>query len=86
MAKDIKLTFTVTEMTFATGKKARIDFFVNDTKVSLEVPAELKAYFTEQFCRPNPSPLQKKRYTTLMKLVSAAYSKGLADGKSVQPR
>jgi hypothetical protein len=48
--------------------------------ISVPVPDDIYAYWHEQFVRPNPTPTQKKRYTTLMNLLRAAYTKGQKDG------
>ncbi len=83
MTKGQKVTYSIAEITVTTGRTATIEFRVNGKPVTLEVPAELKAFFTEQFSRPNPTALQKRRYATLMRLLGAAYSKGLADSNQV---
>ncbi len=48
--------------------------------VSIPVPDDVYAYWHEQFVRTNPTPAQRKRFTTLMNLLRAAYGKGLNDG------
>ncbi len=73
------VTFSITEVTIHTGKTASLRFRVDGEEVTVNVPAELKAYFSEQFVRPNPTSAQKKRYATLMKLLEAAYKKGRED-------
>ncbi len=78
----MKFTFEINEATFAKGKTATIDFLVDRKPVTVTVPTELKAYFTEQFCRPNPTANQRRRYTTLMRLLGAAYTKGVQDGEA----
>jgi len=82
MAKEQQVTFSITEVTITTGKTATIQFRVNGVPVTVSVPADLKAYFTEQFSRPNPTANQKRRYATVMRLLEAAYTKGVEDGKA----
>ena len=74
------VTFSITEVTFETGKTAKLRFRVDGQEVVVDVAADLKAYFTEQFVRPNPTAAQKKRYATLMRLLEAAYKKGREAG------
>lgn len=83
MAKGHKVTYSITEITVTTGRTATIEFRVNGKPVTIEVPADLKAFFTEQFSRPNPTANQKRRYATLMRLLEAAYCKGIEDGNRV---
>jgi len=72
-------TISITEVTVVSGKTAKINFDLNGQKVSITVPAEVKAHFDEQFSRPNPTPLQKKKYVTVMNLLRAAYMQGKKD-------
>jgi len=81
MAKGQKVTYSITEITVTTGRTAKIEFRVNGRPVTVEVPSDLKAYFTEQFSRPQPTANQKRRYATLMRLLESAYCKGVEDGK-----
>lgn len=77
-------TFTMTEFTVTTGKVSKIDVIIDDRKISIAVPTELKAYFNDQFTRPNPTPLQRRKYTTLMALMRAAYVQGKTDAVAAQ--
>jgi hypothetical protein len=79
MARE-KMTYRITEVTVATGRTATIEVEIGDRKVRVPVPAEVKAYFNEQFVRRNPTPTQSKRFATLMNLLRAAYQKGKEDG------
>jgi len=76
--------FTITEYTVRTGKVSKIDVIIDDKNVRIAVPSELKAYFNSQFTRPNPTPLQRQKYMTLMALMRAAYNQGKADGVAGQ--
>jgi hypothetical protein len=71
---------SITEVTVVSGKTSKINLLLNDQKVSITVPVELKVHFDEQFSRPNPTPLQKKKYATIMNLLKAAYLQGSKDG------
>lgn len=77
-----EVTMTVTEVTVTQGHTATATIRVkmDDRHVAIPVAPEIKAYWEDQFFRENPTPLQKKRFATLMSIVRAAYSKGLADG------
>jgi hypothetical protein len=72
------MKITIEETTVRSGASAEIEIFIDDKKVKIMVPKEVKAHFTNQFARPNPTPLQKKRYITLMSLLRAAYKAGQA--------
>lgn len=79
MTKPTSVTYSVTEVTVSTGKSSKIDLVVDDKRVTITVPAELKAYFDDQFSRPNPTALQRKKYATIMNLMRAAYLQGRKD-------
>ena len=70
------MKITIEEVTVRSGKTASIDIFIDDKKVKINVPAEVKAHFSDQFVRANPTALQKKKYVTLMSLLRAAYKAG----------
>lgn len=53
---------------------------VDGTDVTFQVPSAIKAYFNEQFVRDKPSQAQKKKYTTLMRLMELAYKAGQSKG------
>ena len=71
----------MTEVTVISGKTTKLNLIINDQKVSITIPVELKAYFDDQFSRPNPSALQKKKYATVMNLMKAAYIQGQRDAR-----
>ena len=79
LTKNIKAT--ITEVTISTGKMRPITVTIDGQQVRIPVDSEIRAYFNEQFTRQNPSKLQRKRYVTLMNLISAAYKQGKADAK-----
>lgn len=72
---------SITEMTIISGKTKYIKITVNGQEIKIPVDESVYAYFAEQFSRPNPTALQKKRFATVMNLLRAAYLKGLSDGK-----
>ncbi len=53
-----------------------IELKLNGKFVRVYVENDVKAHFDEQFVREKPSVLQKKKYTTLMNLMNAAYKQG----------
>lgn len=73
---------SVTEVTFSSGRHQRQEFIrleVDGASVQIPVSAEIKAYWNEQFVRPNPTPLQQRRFATFMNVMRAAYKKGRED-------
>jgi hypothetical protein len=79
MAKPATVTYTVTEVTVTTGQTSTIDLIIDDKRVRITVPVEIKAHFDQQFSRPNPTALQKKKYATVMNLMRAASLQGRKD-------
>lgn len=79
-ARSAGITITVSQTTINTGKNASIDITVDDKRVKIPVPSEVRAYFTEQFVRDTPTPQQRRKYATVMTLLAAAYKAG-RDGK-----
>jgi hypothetical protein len=77
MAREVNIS--VTEITIRSGRTATITFDLDGRRVSVPVDAEVKAYFDSQFVRSNPTSQQRKRFSTLMNLLRAAYRKGLDD-------
>jgi hypothetical protein len=77
--KSKQVSVSITEVTHISGKTTKIVITIDDKKVTITVPVEIKAFFDSQFSRPNPSALQKKKYTTVMNLMKAAYLQGKAD-------
>ena len=71
MAKEVNIS--VTEITIKSGKTATINFDLDSRRVSVPVDAEVKAYFNSQFVRSNPTSQQRKRFSTLMDVLRAAY-------------
>lgn len=80
MARETKIQ--VTEMSVVSGRMDAIYVDIDGRKIRIPVPAEVKAYFNEQFVRPRLSPTQKRRFITVMNLLRAAYNKGRADAKN----
>lgn len=54
--------------------------------IKVPVSTELRVFFTEQFVKNSRTEAQKRRYTTLMNLMKAAYQKGLEDGRISTPQ
>ncbi len=61
-------------------RQRHIRLKIDSRILSVPVPDDIYAYWHEQFVRPNPTPIQRKRYTTLMNLLRAAYAEGQKDG------
>lgn len=76
------VTYSVAEVTVTTGRTSSIAIIIDNQRVTIPVPAELKAYFDQQFSRPNPSKLQAQKYATIMNLMRAAYLQGKKDGQA----
>lgn len=66
-------------VTVTSGKTKNLNIDIDGKKVSIPVDEEIFAYFMAQFYRENPSPLQRKRFATVMNLIRAAYIKGRSD-------
>jgi len=79
MATTTKI-FTIQETTIISGATAAVRIRIDGKDVKITVPREIKAYFDDQFVRPNPTALQKRKYATLMSLLQAAYKAGQAAG------
>ncbi|MBE0544376.1 MAG: hypothetical protein IH623_23795 [Verrucomicrobia bacterium] len=79
--KTKQVSVSITEVTHISGKTTKIVIVIDEKKVTITVPVEIKAFFDSQFSRPNPSALQKKKYATVMNLMKAAYLQGRADAK-----
>lgn len=71
---DVKIS--IEETTIRSGETAEINIYIDDKRVKITVPKEVKADFDNQFVRSNPTPLQKRKYATLMSLLRAAYKVG----------
>ena len=72
-------TITITTVTVSVGANKQIKLRLNGQDVSIPVEPDLYAYFKSHFVRANPSQKQKDEYSTVMRLMSAAYSQGLKD-------
>jgi hypothetical protein len=79
-----ELRFTVSEVTVSSGKQTTIPVYIDGERVKIPVAAEVRAHFKDQFERPNPSALQKRRHATVMQLLRAAYNKGKQDGAAAK--
>jgi hypothetical protein len=75
-----EVTISVAEVTFTKGKKKSVRINVDGQNVDIPVDEQIYAYFNEQFLRPNPTELQRKRFATIMNVLRAAYFKGVSDG------
>ena len=76
-----EVTISVSEFTFVSGKKKNVRIKHDGSDVLIPVDEGVYAYFREQFLRQNPTSLQRKRFSTIMNVLRAAYLKGVADGK-----
>ena len=76
-----KTTYSISEVTIITGKTSAIRVDIDGQKVSISVPAEVKADFDNQFSRATPTALQRKKYATIMRLLRAAFKAGQAHPK-----
>ncbi len=66
----------------AAGRKKNIKVNIDGTDVLIPIDETVFAYFHEQFLRDNPTPLQRKRFATIMNVIREAYLKGVADGQT----
>lgn len=73
---------SITEVTFESGPKKKINVQVDGERVGIPVASEVYAYWHDQFVRENPSQLQKKRFATLMSVVRAAFLEGVRVGRA----
>jgi len=76
-----EVTFSVAEVTLTKGKKKSIRINVDGQNVNIPVDEQIYAYFNEQFLRPNPTNIQRKRFVTIMNVLRSAYLKGVDDGR-----
>jgi hypothetical protein len=76
-----QVTVNVTEVTLVSGRKKNIRVNIDGTDVHIPVDEGVHAYFHQQFLRQNPTPLQRKRFATIMNVLRAAYLKGVSDGE-----
>jgi len=74
--------YSIAEITVTSGKTDQISFILDDRKIKITIPCEVKAYFDAQFSRQNPTPAQRKKYSTLMNLMRAAYLQGKKDASA----
>ena len=73
--------FSVTEYSvrFDQSKQSYLKLRVDGQELKIPVAPETRAYFQKEFVRENPSKLQREKYTTVMKLMVAAYKQGVVD-------
>lgn len=76
-----EVTISVAEVTLTKGKKKSIRINVDGQNVNIPVDEQIYAYFNEQFLRPNPTNIQRKRFATIMNVLRSAYLKGVNDGR-----
>lgn len=69
-------TVSITEVTFSKGPERKIRVEIDGETVQIPVSTEIYAYWQEQFVRPNPTAQQRKRFSTLMNIVRAAFKEG----------
>lgn len=81
MAEKGETTVTIMEVSVGKQGTGHITLNLDEKRIKIPVSKEVETYFKEQFVRPNPTPHQRKRFTTVMNLLRAAYQKGRADGK-----
>jgi hypothetical protein len=79
-----EVIINVTEVTLVTGKKKNVRVKIGGVDVNIPVDEGVHAYFKEQFLRQNPTPLQRRKFATIMSLLQAAYLKGFSDGKKAK--
>jgi hypothetical protein len=78
---EAEISITETTVRFQNKPKKHIRVNIDGRQVVIPVDAAVHAYWNEQFLRENPTPMQKKRFTTLMNVIRSAYLKGVQDGK-----
>lgn len=78
MAKE-QYRISVTEMSFNSGRKTDIRINIDGRDIRIPVDSAIFAYFREQFLRENPTPQQRRRFSTIMNIARAAYQKGYSD-------
>lgn len=76
-----KVTMSITEVTMLLGKTKGFKLKVDDQTITIPVDEAIFTNYQNQFYRENPTVEQKKKFTTLMNLMRAAYKQGLRDGK-----
>lgn len=77
-------SISITEVSFGEGPKGRhIRVEIDGETVKIPISEEIYAYWHSQFVRPNPTPQQRKRFTTLMSVVRAAYKEGVNRGQNI---
>ena len=80
MAKE-KITVEKTRVTLeATTTTKNYILSVDGKRIAIPVEENVFTHFNEQFVRKSPTPLQKRKYTTVKNMILAAYKKGIADG------
>ena len=75
------INVSVFQASFGDGKQKHVRVRIDGKEVQIPVDESVYAYFHEQFLRKTPTPLQEKRFATVMNVLRAAYLKGVQDGK-----
>jgi len=75
MSKE-QLIINYTEITVINGKTKYIKVNIGDKNMQIPVDESTYVQFQEQFSRPNPSPAQKKKYSTVLKIAEHAFLEG----------
>jgi hypothetical protein len=76
------MKMSISEVIWDSGRERTIRFKLNDKEISVPVGGDVYAYFQGHFTRTNPTPLQRRRYKTLINIIRAAYQKGFRDAKA----
>jgi hypothetical protein len=69
---------SLTKLVVHSTQKPTVIIKVDGRDTKIPVSSALKADFTNQFVRPNPSALQKRKFRTLKALMASAYAAGRA--------
>lgn len=70
---------SIAKITVTSGATPTLEIKVDGRLVRIPVSSALKTNFQNQFSRPAPTSLQKKKYQTVMALMVAAYKAGMED-------
>jgi hypothetical protein len=76
-----EVTVSITEVTMLVGKKKAFKLKVDDRTVTIPVDEAIFTNYQNQFYREKPTPQQRRKFTTLMNLMRAAYKQGVKDGR-----
>jgi hypothetical protein len=83
VGKEQTVIFSITEVTVSVGRPRHIRAQIDGELVKIPVSEEVYAYWQEQFVRSNPTHQQRKKFSTIMNLIRAAYEEGLRQRPSV---